>query len=348
MLDEIRASALQGFPDLVRELGGDPEALLEGCSIDPDLVGDPEPYVSYRAVTAVLQHAALALHCPDLGLRLSERQGLEILGPVALIARHATTVGAAASDVARYLHVYSSAIGIALDQPAPGATRFTFTIHAAGLPARSQIEELSVGVALRAFRLLAGPSFRPLRVALPHAPVSEPAAYRAFFDADVDFQQPWCGFDFDRGHLARPVASDDPLVRDLATRFLTADAAAAGVAATVTTMVARLLPTGQCSIDAIAAEIGVHERTLQRHLTAEGTRFQDIVDGVRREQARRCITETRMPMNQLAAMLGYSEQSSLTRACRGWFGTSPMALRAGGPAARPSRALSRHLVRAST
>lgn len=336
MHDLIRASALQGFPDLVRELGGDPEALLDSCSIDPDLVGDPELYVSYRAVAAVLQHAALTLPCPDLGLRLSERQGLEILGPVALIARHATTVGEAATDVARYLHVYSSAIGIALDQPAPGEARFTFTILVAGLPARAQIEELSVGVAMRAFRLLAGRSFRPLRVALPHAPVSEPAAYRAFFDADVRFEQPWCGFDFDRGHLARPVASDDPLVRDLATRFLVgaADAAAPGVTATVTTMVARLLPTGQCSIGAIAAEIGVHERTLQRHLAAEGTRFQDIVDGARREQARRCITETRMPMNQLAVLLGYSEQSSLTRACRGWFGTSPMALRAGSAAGR--------------
>jgi hypothetical protein len=32
----------------------------------------------------------------------------------------------------------------------------------------------------------------------------------------------------------------------------------------------RLLPTGQCSVDAIGEELAMHPRTLQRHLATEG------------------------------------------------------------------------------
>ncbi|KAA0273957.1 MAG: AraC family transcriptional regulator [Acidobacteria bacterium] len=39
------------------------------------------------------------------------------------------------------------------------------------------------------------------------------------------------------------------------------------------------------------------------------------------------MTETSIPIGGIAAHLGYSEQSSLTRACRDWFDVSPLALR---------------------
>lgn len=93
MLELIRASALQGFPELVCSLGGDPTSLLAAHGIRPEVVGDLEAYIEYRAVAGVVERAAAVLDCPDFGLRLSTHQGLEILGPVALIARHAQTVG---------------------------------------------------------------------------------------------------------------------------------------------------------------------------------------------------------------------------------------------------------------
>jgi transcriptional regulator GlxA family with amidase domain len=46
-----------------------------------------------------------------------------------------------------------------------------------------------------------------------------------------------------------------------------------------------------------------------------------------REEAERYLRDTDMPLGQLAALLGYSEQSVLTRACRRWFGTSATAQR---------------------
>jgi AraC-like DNA-binding protein len=338
VLELIRASGLQGFPELVVKLGGDPALLLAEAGIEPAVVGDLEAYIPYQAVAGVIERAATVLASPDFGLRLSTHQGLEIVGPVALIARHATTVGDGLQGLAKYLHVYSPAIGVTIDPLREGEARYTFSILASGLPARAQAEELSLGVALQAFRLLIGQHFRPLRVAVPHAPLSEPARYREFFDADVQFEQDRCGFDLRSDYLTRPVARDDALVRDLATRYLESPAAGStdSPAAALKALIARTLPTGQCTITAIARDLALHPRTLQRRLAREGTTFEELLDTVRRDQARRYLQETTIPMSQLSALLGYSEQSSLSRACRTWFGAPPRAVRTQGTATSSS------------
>lgn len=329
MLELIRASSLQGYPELVRSLHGEPDALLAEAGIAPQVVGDIDAYIPYRAVASALERAARTLACPDFGLRLSGHRGPEILGPVALIARHATTVGDGLRDLAKYLHTYSTAIRITIQPLLPGEARYTVSFLTSGLSSRTQISELGLGLALQAFRMLTGPRFRPLRVAIPHRPQSEPARYRAFFDADVQFDQDRCGFDFASDALAKRVAYDDALIRDLASRYLDSAAppAAAGAAAATKSIVLRTLPTGQCSITNVARDLAVNPRTLQRTLAAEGIGFAEILDDVRREQSRHYLETSDMPLGQLSSLLGYTEQSSLSRACRGWFGAAPRTLR---------------------
>ena len=330
MSDPIRASALQGFVALVRDLGGDPAPLLAHARLRPDVVGDSETYIPYRAAAAVLERAAVTLDCPDFGLRLSTRQGIEILGPVALIARHAATTADAILGIAQHLHIYSPAIAIALEDVDPSRTRFTFTILAARLPARDQANELSLGVALSILQLLIGTRYHPPRAYLPHAAISPPATYRRFFGCPVEFESELCGFDISSGDLARRRTADDPQMRELVTRYLETDAAFADtdLPAQIRHLITRTLPTGHASMTVIASHLGVHTRTLQRWLAAEGATFEAILDDVRRERAQHYLTRTKLPLSQIALMLGYTEQSSLTRAVQRWFGASPRALRA--------------------
>jgi AraC-like DNA-binding protein len=74
--------------------------------------------------------------------------------------------------------------------------------------------------------------------------------------------------------------------------------------------------------------LALHPRTLQRKLADEGTSFAAIKDEVRKQLALEYLGATRMPIGQISLMLGFPAQSALTRACRQWFGATPMALRA--------------------
>jgi AraC-like DNA-binding protein len=88
-----------------------------------------------------------------------------------------------------------------------------------------------------------------------------------------------------------------------------------------------MLPTGGLDLDLIADQLAQHRRTLQRRLAAQDTSYADLVDRVRREEAERHLRDTDMPLGQLAGVLGFSEQSALSRACRRWFDASPTQVR---------------------
>lgn len=320
----IRGTALQGYPELVAELGADPGSLLAAVAIPHAAVGDHESWLSFRAVVAAIEAAAEATGTVDFGRRLALRQGIEILGPLAAAARTAPTTGEAFRALHRYLPVYSPAIAASLDQPAgQELVRFEYHILIDRLPPHRQVIELALGVALRMTRLIAGQNYTPVSVHLPHDPLSPELDYRQYFGCPVHFAEPFSGFLLRLEDLTRPLASD-AAVRTVVETYLDSltpppDGTTIGP---VRTLIRKLLPTGTVDRDLIAAHLCLHPRTLQRRLTAEGTTFAALVDEIRRDQAEHYLRDTDIPLGQLATLLGYSEQSVFTRACHRWFGTT--------------------------
>jgi len=51
------------------------------------------------------------------------------------------------------------------------------------------------------------------------------------------------------------------------------------------------LPLGQTSIEQAAQGLGLHVRTLQRHLSAEGVALSELVNEVRRDLVLRCLAQ---------------------------------------------------------
>lgn len=89
-----------------------------------------------------------------------------------------------------------------------------------------------------------------------------------------------------------------------------------------------LLPEGHSSLEAAAQRMCISVRTLQRRLDAEGMAFRQVVDQVRRELAVKHISNPRLSLLEVAAMVGFAEQSSFTRAYRQWTGHPPSSDRA--------------------
>jgi AraC-like DNA-binding protein len=71
----------------------------------------------------------------------------------------------------------------------------------------------------------------------------------------------------------------------------------------------------------------MHRRTLQRRLEVQGLYFEDIVDLVRRKRADQLLPHAAIPLTEIYQLLGYTEQSSFSRACRRWYGATPLATR---------------------
>ncbi|MBB4041776.1 AraC-like DNA-binding protein [Microvirga flocculans] len=82
-----------------------------------------------------------------------------------------------------------------------------------------------------------------------------------------------------------------------------------------------------CSAAEIARLFSINRRTLHRHLRAEGLAFRQVANEIRFEIACDLLENTDMELNQVAAVLKYSELSAFTRAFRRWSGQTPSAWR---------------------
>jgi AraC-like DNA-binding protein len=331
MANLIRATNLWGYADLIRELGADPQPFLSRFHIPPGVEYEEDAFIPFEAAARLLEASADELNCPDFGLRLSQWQGLDILGPVAVIARNAQTVLDGLEAIASYLYVHSPALKLTAESRTPDTdVRFTFEVVEPGLPYVLQAYELSMANGVRMIRLMGGPDARPRAISFMHEQVGSDDAYRQALDCPVRFGQRWCGFDLPRYLAAKRIESADPETRRIATKYLESNylPSTATLSERVSELARRLLPTGQCSAEAIGDQLAMHPRTLQRSLAAEGVRCQDLIERERRDQAAKYLAEPKFHLSQIASLLGYTEQSTFNRSCRRWFGKTPRQYRA--------------------
>jgi len=328
----IRATNLWGYDELVRSKGGDPLPLLARYRIPPEEQRDDQSFLVFRHLTALLDDTANELGDPAFGMMLARYQGMDILGPISVIARSSLTVGEAINSIARYLHLHCPALSLTMSRVTmndESVIRFVFTIDGEGGGYRAQSHELSLANAMQVMTLLCGDGFAPLAVHFIHARLADESVYRKVFRCDAFFEQDWCGFYLPASVASMPLPSADHQTWQLARRYL--DAQQAPNANTLTEDVIRLintlLPTGQCTSDAIAAHLSLHKRTLQRRLALEGTTYEQLLNNERTRLARQYLREPDMGFGQISGLLGYSEQSAFNRACRSWFGLTPKGYR---------------------
>jgi AraC-like DNA-binding protein len=73
----------------------------------------------------------------------------------------------------------------------------------------------------------------------------------------------------------------------------------------------------------VARELRLSTRTLQRRLTADREKFQQLMEEARRELAQHYLLHSSLELNETAYLLGYEDANSFFRAFHQWEGTSP-------------------------
>ena len=141
MTSLIRSSALSGFVSLVRDFGGDVDGMLQRVRLKPRDLESGLGVIPYASVVRLLDIAATELDCDDFGLRLSQRQNVEILGPIAVIARNSATVGEAMRSIGQFISFYSPAVAIGIEPIRRSETCLTFDLTDPQIPRRRQTIE---------------------------------------------------------------------------------------------------------------------------------------------------------------------------------------------------------------
>jgi AraC-like DNA-binding protein len=301
--------------------GLDVEALAWRFELPPDAAKREQVEVAFEAPNEILQAVARGLGEEDVALRVAASLTFGRHALVALAVRSAATMREALGLLARWTPLLHPDLRGALVEDA------RWCLSAPGRPrgvGRYVHEAVLAHVVARA-RDAAG-EVTPSSLWFAHArpPAIEPLA-RFFGTGAIAFGAEDSGLAFPREVLDRALPSADE--RTAITIAALVDAALPGPAPEslsrrVAERIAATLPGGS-NVHEVARALHMSARTLQRRLEQEGTRFGEVLDGVRLDVARRLLADRANTLGDIAFRLGFADLATFSRAFKRWTGEPP-------------------------
>jgi AraC-like DNA-binding protein len=326
---QMRAANLAGFAELARRSGGDPLRLLERHGLDARTVRDPEIFIDCRALVDLLEDCGSRFNDHLFGLRLAQAQDPDVYGCVTALCRAAPTLEAAVESLVEYLPVSHSPEAVTELRKGRQTAELRWGTRA-DLGVNDQANFQAVLLNAKLLRSLGGPRF-----SLSYACLASEVRDRDI--ADIEAQLGCAVRRSDLNAIAFPVealshrlGSANRLLFRLIGGYLARVKAASrtSLGERVEDYVRGALPSGVCSIEHCAEKLGVSTRTLQAHLARDGVRFSEILERQRIELAKGYLQRDEISLDDIAALLGYSEQTSFGRAFKRWTGATPQRFRA--------------------
>jgi AraC-like DNA-binding protein len=188
-----------------------------------------------------------------------------------------------------------------------------------------QTIEMATGIVLRMFRALSGNTFRPTKICFAHERPASLEVHHRVLGTAIEFSQECNAIVCRRRDLDMPIPAADPTLNREVKRWL--DMQLVNLrdepAQQARQIVRMLLPSGLCSVDQVAQHLGMHRRTLNRHLAAEGESVTTVINAVRAELAEEYLANSKRRLYEVAELLGFSSAADFSRWFRGRFGKTP-------------------------
>lgn len=159
----------------------------------------------------------------------------------------------------------------------------------------------------------------------------EQQAFAQFFGCKVHFNAQKTSVQFPANYLALPLLHRDEGLRQLLDRqaaaLLQAQPNADAFERNLQQALAQRLPEGQGNLQAVSSAVHISPRSLQRQLQKRGKNWQQLLDDTRASLATDYLRDATLGLTDIALLLGFSEQSAFSRACKRWTDETPNALR---------------------
>lgn len=305
-------------------------ALLARAGVAPSLMDQPNARVTVEQFVAVFTVFMEDLDDEFLGLLSRPLR----CGSFALLAQ--STIGAPTLEVAlrrlaRALRVLQDDVRLACVHDGE-LTGLTLEFPDPSIVRQNAVHELLLRVIWRLLFWLQDGKLMPRRFDFSFAEPPYSAIYADILPGPMRYSQPRSAVWFDRTALAAPVRRDHKALQ----AFLHSAPlsmmgprriAEPGVTARVRAVLQRS-KLAWPGLEQTAAHLHMSVSTLQRHLAAESTSFQEVKDEMRRDLAVVRLNTSDVPLSVLADELGFADSAAFQRAFKTWTGSAAGTYRA--------------------
>lgn len=327
----MRSQVVGPVLSYLRSLGFDPSRLVEKLGLPPGAETAPEVALPLAKLHALFDEAERASGDPFLGVHLAAQLQRGTYDLLEFICLSAPTVREALIRIARYAALLNERV-VATFEERGGRGLLQQRIPGAPLCLGRHANECFVVLVHLRIRALSGVAVVPARAWFGHpAPRDTSALAAALGTHRLEFDAGATGLALPGAALDLPLTTSDPRLLSVldrqAERSLSTREPSHDFVGHVRQRVLAKLRDGAPDLELVARELSMSPRTLQRRLTEEGTTFNELIDGLRRELAGAYVRDTGLPLAEIARGLGYRETGAFLRAFKRWYGVAASRMR---------------------
>jgi AraC-like DNA-binding protein len=301
--------------------------------LTPEVIADPEERLSVRSQVALLDEAAIALKDDHLGFTLARDFEPRELGLLYYVMASSQTLGDALKRVARYSQITNEALVVGYRE----GNRLIINLSYSGVPRHSERHQIEfcIFAVLRICRMLTGQNLVPQYFSIAHYQSGATSEMARFVGTKVEFGADKDEFALNADTRELPLIHADPYLNDLLLKYCEAALVdrrddTSQLRTRVENAISSLLPHGRVLVEDVARSLGMSKRTLARRLSEDGLNFTEILQQLRRDLAARYLDDRKLHVSKIAWLLGFSEVTAFTHACKRWTGKSPSQMRMAG------------------
>jgi len=317
-----RACAIWPALAFLDGIGAPTEQFLQQSGIPPEALEQPESPIPLHLVFQFLDRAARSEGLEDIGLTIGQQSCAFELGAYGKQLRNALTVheylqtglqmiGALTSGQKFWLS--DEADQIRINQYLPGS-------HSRG---RCHADIYTLTTTIRMLQSFSNRPWNPQEICLHTGSELATNKPEIFGDARILKNQAHSSFTIPKALLEQAIPSDINALQPQKRGMAPQPAMPEGLADAVSQIIASLLAEECPSIHTAAAAADMSTRTLQRRLGNLGCNYSMLLQKTRMRLAAQKLSDTRQPIFEIAASLGYRDSANFTRAFRGKTGVSP-------------------------
>ncbi len=312
--------------EIMEEYGVDPEPVFRRVNLDPDLLFEPGARYPLDGVAALWEEMEQLIEDPCFGLKTADHWHPSHFGTIGYAMMASSTVRDGLERLMRYHRVVSDARFGELREDGERGTlevKLNWSEEQPWTPAR---EDAALTFILSSCRLNCNKPLYSRRIEMTHNQHECLERYENFFSCRVDLKRPAPLISFSLSDVDRPLRSGDEYLAQLHDNIMEdyiSRLSEVRLIRSVQKVLAAQLPAGPVTVDAVARELGMSTRKLQRDLKLEGTTYQELLNSTRKDLAQRYVKDSHNDLTEVAFILGFADLSTFSRSFKRWTGVSP-------------------------
>lgn len=322
MVPLLRPTKIRYYVNAMVDRGYSPATVLAGSGISPKRLHDSDLLIDTRQCAVVINNMIRLTDNPALGFEIGSEVQLTDFGILAHAMMSSRTMRQAAALWLRFYNLVGMIIHIKFEESEKSWVS-VYDTHNLQDPVLQFCVEEMVMIGIKLGTLLVDKPFMPDECSFAYPAPAHASRYRELLSCPIHFNAARNSMTIHPPLHDAPLRGNDPEFNEICLRHCSQIMRQINASSPIKAQLRSLLlgcPGNIPSLAEAAKHLDISPRSLSRHLLAEGSSYQALVEEFRLDLAREYLLSEHLTPKEVGYLLGFRNISAFRRAFKTWTG----------------------------